>query len=349
MTTKVSEKFSKPMDMRKLNRSVEWRLSAASRRADDAKRFSQKTVPAVCPVCAKNENTPLVTIYDFAYVTCKNCTHVYVKNVPSKESLKAFYEKKLAGVSMRPSEDLVQKDLYVTRVKDISIPKVKHITQSLKKKGTWVDIGCGSGELLYAAKKLGWKTIGYEIDPDERHLAKDIFGLDVRSGYLEKSNAAEILQEANVISFFSVLEHVPQPSELLALVNQFAKKDAALVLELPHHPSLSAWTNMAFPDTVARHMLPPNHLSLFTDESVKYLLEKNGFEITHIWYYGQDFYELIGTVAALSPMKERDILNKLLDATGEFQKIIDKNKLSDEMIVIARRSKTKDQRQKTRD
>ncbi len=339
MARKVIEKFSKDMDMRRLNRSVDWRVSAATRRAEDARRFSQKTCAVSCPACGADHSAPLSQIHGFDYVTCGACTHVYVKNVPDRESLKAFYENQMQGVAMRPSEDLTQKNLYLTRVRDISLPKVEHVTRCLGKKGVWVDIGCGSGELLYAARKRGWKTVGYEIDPQEIHLAKNVFGLDVRRGYLDEQHAGEMLEKADVVSFFSVLEHVPAPSDLLALVRKHAKKTAAVVLELPHHPSLSALTNMAFPGMVARHMLPPNHLSLFTERSVNTLLSQNGFAPAHIWYYGQDFYELIGTVSAIARYKDERTLNQLLDAMGEFQKTIDRLKLSDEMIVIAKRVK----------
>ncbi|MDP2652773.1 MAG: class I SAM-dependent methyltransferase [Candidatus Omnitrophota bacterium] len=337
LSRKVIERFSKPMDMRKLNRSTDWRVSAATRRAQDARRFSAETVEVPCPVCKSLPHRPLAEVYGFRYVTCDTCTHVYVKNVPVPERLKAFYEGALEGVAMRPSEDLVQKDLYLTRVKDISIPKVEYVTKCLGKKGRWVDIGCGSGELLYAARKRGWETTGYEIDPDEIYVAKDVFKLDVRRGYLDRANAAKMLEGASVVSFFSVLEHVADPVALVRLAGEFAPKNAALVLELPHHPSVSALTNMAFPNLVARHMLPPNHLSLFTDASVRHMLRQAGFSPSHVWYYGQDFYELIGTVSALAGFRDEEALNKLLDAAGEFQKTIDARKLSDEVIVIARR------------
>ncbi|MCB9770994.1 MAG: class I SAM-dependent methyltransferase [Candidatus Omnitrophica bacterium] len=337
MSARIQERFSKSMDMRKLNRSVSWRLSASSRRKEDAERFCRETVRAVCPVCAKDKSTPQAIIYGFQYVICKSCTHVYVRNVPPLDRLKAFYENTLAKVAMRPSEDLTQKKLYFTRVKDISLPKIDYVTKSLGKKGVWVDIGCGSGELLYAAKKRGWKTLGYEIDPQEITLAKDVFGLDVRRGYLDEDNAATMLKDADVVSFFSVLEHVPAPSKLLNLVKKYGKKNVAVVLELPRHPSVSAFVNMAFPKAVARHMLPPNHLSLFTDQSVKTFLSKSSFAPSHIWYYGQDFYELIGTVASMAGYKDEKTLNALLDQFNDVQNIFDKSKLCDEFIVIAKR------------
>jgi len=335
--SKINERFSKPMDMRILNRSLIWRISAANRRAQDSRRFSTKTQEIACPVCVTNNAEELAEISGFQYVSCSNCTHVYVKNIPPSAQLKAFYENQLEGVAMRPGEDIVQKELFLTRVKEISIPKVEYITKCIGHTGRWVDIGCGAGDLLYAARNLGWETTGYEIDPDEIHIAKDIFKLDIRNEYVKKDNATAVFKGAKVVSFFSVLEHLIDPCEILSLVSQYADKNVHIVLELPRHPSISAFTNMAFPDLVARHMLPPNHLSIFTDDSLKYMLMKTGFELTHIWYYGQDFYELIGTVAALAKYKDETVLNRMLDASGKFQKIIDQLKLNDEFIVIAKK------------
>ncbi len=334
---KIIEKYSKSINLKKLKRSSAWRLESIEKRSKDAQIFSKNTINVNCPVCGESGFESLVCIYGFEYVACLSCTHVYIKNPPNNESLLNYYENNIKEISLRPSRDLVQKDLYKIRVNEIAKPKVSFVTDVLGKFGKWVDIGCGSGEVLYAAKNLGWDTLGFEIDPDEIFLAKQ-FGLNVKNIKINEQNGAGFLSEADVISLISVLEHVANPKNILSVVSKFAKKDVCLVLELPHHPSLSAFSNIMFPDLIARHMLPPNHLSIFTEKSVKKFLYEFGFEPTHIWYYGQDISELMETIFLNNKLnKQSSLLSDILKLLPSLQKKIDEQKMCDEFLIITRR------------
>ncbi|MBI5045193.1 MAG: class I SAM-dependent methyltransferase [Candidatus Levybacteria bacterium] len=336
MSSKPIERFSKTLDLRKLNRDVQWRKNAALRRESDARRFARQTEIVGCPVCSATTHDMLSNIHGFSYVTCRECTHVYVTNPPLEQALEDFYRNQTSEVNMRPSEDLLQRDLYLTRVEDIATPKVQYITESLGKKSKWVDIGCGIGEILLIAQRMGWQATGIEIDPQEIAIARG-FGLTIVEAIIDSANCNELLSDADVISLFSVLEHVRHPRKLLEVIAKAAKPDAALVLELPHHPSISAFSNMAFPGMIARHMLPPNHLMLFTDRSLVALLTSVGFEPSCIWYFGQDFYELIGTILANTQIGDAAMVHQVMDSIPSVQEALDRAKLCDEFLIIAKR------------
>ena len=69
------------------------------------------------------------------------------------------------------------------------------------------------------------------------------------------------------------------------------------------------------------------------------LLEAYSYEVTNIWYFGQDFYEFFSTLSLFAENLNNSILHeKISPLINDFQKIIDKNELSDEILVIARKT-----------
>lgn len=75
---------------------------------------------------------------------------------------------------------------------------------------------------------------------------------------------------------------------------------------------------------------------IFTIESLEWLLNSNGYRITNVWYFGQDFYELITTLRFEIPQLNGSKLQaKLLDLIDQFQRVIDESHYSDEILVVA--------------
>ena len=70
------------------------------------------------------------------------------------------------------------------------------------------------------------------------------------------------------------------------------------------------------------------------------MLNKSGFKIKGVWYHGLDYYELI---SKLIQKKEKKTSEKkvqdLLVFFNDFQKIIDKNKMSDLLLICATKIK----------
>lgn len=84
---------------------------------------------------------------------------------------------------------------------------------------------------------------------------------------------------------------------------------------------------------------PPMHLMIFSLTALEKLLMLFGLTITHVWFLGQDFYEWVTTLMDVcSGARDRKIFERLLSLTDDIQEIIDRNHLSDEMLVIARKA-----------
>ena len=83
-------------------------------------------------------------------------------------------------------------------------------------------------------------------------------------------------------------------------------------------------------------MLPPNHVMLFSEKSFDTMLGKAGLQRVASWYYGMDINELFGTLLlnAEHSFIETTELKRLMN---EFQAMLDRSKLCDEMLVLCKR------------
>src|SRR5688572_13147102 len=110
--------------------------------------------------------------------------------------------------------------------------QARKILQSLtpfKKGGTLLDIGAASGILMETAEKMGFNFIG--IEPS-RHLAKRAIdaGLNVHLGIFPHP---EVVGPFDIITLIDVIEHVPNPIQLLRDIAAHLKPDGIVVLTTP--------------------------------------------------------------------------------------------------------------------
>ena len=96
--------------------------------------------------------------------------------------------------------------------------------------GEWLDVGCGFGYVLEAARDAGFQVRGIEPDPNAAKAARDRVP-DVVQGFLE-----ETTPPADVLSTLDVLEHL---DELTAFAQLARRKTRALwVIKVPSSDGL---------------------------------------------------------------------------------------------------------------
>ena len=140
---------------------------------------------------------------------------------------------------------------------------------------TLLDVGCGDGDFMVRMRDLGWQTAGVEPDPVavERATAR---GLEVHQGALEPAAFGD--RRFDAITLAHVIEHVHDPSRLLANCRRLLKPTGRLVILTPN---TSSWGHRHF----ARDWLsldPPRHIHLFNPLNIRRLLESNKLTPTKI-------------------------------------------------------------------
>jgi len=333
---KAKRSYSKEIDLSRLNRTISWKLDMAAKQKKLAKALIKDRLELkACPICKCKDFALFVEISHYPYCECANCGHIFSQKPPRPEAIKGLYaanEDKKSG----QSKICTVKELFSVRIETIAAPKVQYITERVPSKGKWVDIGCGVGEVLVAAKAKGWQVLGIESDHEKIKFAK-MMGVDIINTFITQENISEYIKDATVISLFNLLEHILYPDKLLKAVVNAVPSNTHIVIDVPRHPSLSALANCSFPDMISRHIYPPDHLHIFTEKSIGLLLKKNGLIAESIWLFGQDFYEVVSSMAAKNGSEKKDFLEKALKNANQIQAAIDKSGLSDTMIIISRK------------
>lgn len=118
---------------------------------------------------------------------------------------------------------------YLARVARRRIAMIERATGT--RNGTLLDVGCGTGEVLAAARDRGWHTRGVEPERTGAQMARER-GLDVTVATLEESGLPE--RSYDVVSAFHVLEHLADSRSFLRSLVRWARPGGAVVVEVPN-------------------------------------------------------------------------------------------------------------------
>ena len=133
-----------------------------------------------------------------------------------------------------------------------------------------LDIGCGAGNLLEAARGHGWQAQGLDVSS---HAAEHVRGLGFEVFAGELHEAAYPSEQFDVVTAAELLEHIFDPRSLLQEVARILRPGGLFWTTTPHARGLSArmlglqW----------RCIWPPEHLQLFSLGGLKALLRDVGF------------------------------------------------------------------------
>lgn len=137
-------------------------------------------------------------------------------------------------------------------------------------RGNLLDVGCGNGGLLRHLQGLGWQVEGIDIDPVAVESARKR-GFTVHRGTLMEQKYPD--NKFDAITMSHLIEHVPQPAELLRECFRILKPCGQVVIVTPNADS---FLHRVFK---ANCMIlePPRHLHIFTISGLRRLVKESGF------------------------------------------------------------------------
>ncbi|MCP4291020.1 MAG: class I SAM-dependent methyltransferase [bacterium] len=144
-----------------------------------------------------------------------------------------------------------------------------------------LDLGCGSGYLCNKFMVDGARyVVGADIDRPVDFCfegeALHFLPLDFNSSdWVMAMGRSLELNKFDLVLAFDIVEHLNAPSVFLKNINQLLEENGRLVLTTPN---TNSWECFLFPDSWSGAK-DPDHLTLFNAYSLRFILERTGFEL----------------------------------------------------------------------
>ncbi|TET79527.1 methyltransferase domain-containing protein [candidate division TA06 bacterium] len=240
-----------------------------------------------CPVCDATRSINIGTSKNYRIHKCLECKLEYAEPMRLEDATyyqsRKFYQLKriLAEKKILPS----------LRTKWEFGQFLKY---SPNRGGKLLDIGCGEGQFLYYARKLGYDVYGVDMDELSVDVAKKYFHLDnIYAGDFDSFYEKGGKRQFECITFFELLEHVEDPKRFLSRVRQLLKPGGYIALSAPNAERITVRLHLR-----EKYDYPPHHLTRWGPESLRGFIEREGFEIVKHEFTPQILRYI---VAGLSP------------------------------------------------
>lgn len=145
-----------------------------------------------------------------------------------------------------------------------------------------LDVGCALGFMLQEAKAAGWEPAGVETSEFAARYAAEQTGCPVTAGTLR--DAAFLSESFDVVTLMDVIEHVPEPSDLIAEIHRILRPGGVLFLITPNFASFFVWLY----GLQAYGVWPDQHVVYFRPSTIARLLHQAGFK--KVFTGSKDFY-----------------------------------------------------------
>lgn len=287
-----------------------------------------------CPCCGvpTDKAEDAARIFGVAYARCDRCGHAFVREQLAPEALQAVFKE-----SEGHSSTYIDWASIEVRQAQVIRPKIAWLLDIFSRRRgrpptSAIDVGAGGGHFVAGLRDAGIAAEGIELSAASRQFASEAFGITLSDRDFLAD--AEERPAIDLVTFWGLLEYVPQPRPLLAKARRRLSADSGLlVVEVPRLNCLGSAVQMQTPDTVARHLDPTSHVNTFTDSSLATALVDSGFQPVAAWYFGMDVYELFVQMALR--LGDPAVVDRCADLIPTLQASLDQGRQCDDIIVAS--------------
>ncbi len=227
-----------------------------------------------CPVCEADSPRPIVIRPDkLAVHECAECRMLYLADVPSNDDIQTYYEdyassKGISGV-------FKYKPWLLLRLLARKNPFLAILESTGGVKGqSLCEVGCSGGYFLRLCKHRSARVFGVELD--ERAVK------NLRAARIPTSRQIPSGEQYDIVCLFQLLEHLVNPSEMLAAVAGALRQEGRLLIALPN----SGEYQKVGPSWIG-FRADLEHLNYFDLHHLATLLKKHNILIEGFWERSQ--------------------------------------------------------------
>lgn len=289
-----------------------------------------------CPACGDDDSIHEFEKLGFKYVSCRNCSTLFVNPRPPFNTLKEFYSRS-ASTSFWVNEFF--KPVAEVRREKIFEPRAEYVSKIFNGNKNWVigDIGSGFGLFLEELRKIMPDNNYIAIEPSVEMA--DIChrkGLEVKKMCIEDISGME--ERFDLLTSFELLEHLFDPVSFFIKAHSLLLPEGRLLLTTLNGKGFDILLLCKHSKSIA----PPHHLNFFNPNSIRCLLERLGFEVLEISTPGKLDWDIVEGMIKNEGVELGKFWNVLanegsVECKIKLQEWISENNLSSHMRVLAKK------------
>ena len=155
---------------------------------------------------------------------CTRCAHVFTEGYFTDDALGLIFGK--TQVQQQVGFDVERQRVTSSRIVEKVLPYAAS--------GIWLDVGFGSGSLLFTAHEYGFTPIGLDLRVES---VRTMSALGIES-YCKDIADLSLKSPCSVISMADVLEHVPYPKNALRAAHGLLSVAGVLFVSMPNIESI---------------------------------------------------------------------------------------------------------------
>jgi len=222
-----------------------------------------------CPICTSDRIVALWNARDtqevnWRYDRCSNCGDIFLNPPLEDAEVEQVYGEDYYGPDHNRFGGNVETTLKIFRN-----ARANRAEKLMPPGGSVLDVGCGRGVFLEILARRGYKVTGTEISETAgKDAAKRV---EVKVGELE--NIGFTRESFDLVTFWQVLEHLPDPKGAVAEASRLVKPGGKMLIQVPNPESIQArlgrdkWF----------HLDPPRHMHLMPLKCVDMVAAETGF------------------------------------------------------------------------
>jgi len=239
-----------------------------------------------CPLCEADSLGVLDSTANLC--ECKRCGYVFNNPRPTLAALISFYSQP-TKYDQWLGEESARDALWTRRLR---------LLRPIAKPGSLLDVGAGIGQFLAIARPYFSEVCGTEVSESAIHIARQKYNLQLFAGELQSVEFGN--KKFDNITIFHVLEHVPNPKQIIERCASLLVDGGTLTIAVPNdlysyrgkrflrtfaaRRFRTAWrfgrfARIGLPNIILDGSLTEIHLSHFTPEVLRRLLAKSGFSV----------------------------------------------------------------------
>ena len=220
--------------------------------------------------------------------------------------------------------DVIRSGGYSTTMTELRRKQYSYLIDKYHLEGKkFLEVGCGQGEFLSVLTEFPVEVYGIENKSDLVELAQEK-KLNVKKDFMENENSKIEGAPFDVFLSFNFLEHQPKPNDMLNGIYNNLSENGMGLITVPSFEYIL--------ENDGYYELIRDHIAYYTFDTLRFLLEKNGFLVLEEEIINRDTLSII--VKKRPQINIKNIINSYSKITSQVNDYINQKNQEGKHVAI---------------